>query len=94
MYLHLGQETTVLTKDMLGIFDLDTSTISKHSREYLARAEREGRVVNTSSELPKSFVVSVGRKGRVYICQNSTATIKKRLDLLEKNAKKIHNLML
>ncbi len=58
MYLHLGQETIVDTENIIGIYDMDTSTVSKWSREYLNRAEKEGRVINVSFfDLPKSFIV-------------------------------------
>ena len=50
MYLHLGQDTVIQTKDIIGIFDLENSTISKYTREYLAKAEKEGKVVNVSME--------------------------------------------
>ena len=78
MYLHLGQECIIRTKEILGIFDLDSSTLSKHTRDYLARAEKEGRVVNVTAELPKSFIVTTGEKAKVYISQISAATLKKR----------------
>ena len=52
MYLHLGQDTVIQTKDIIGIFDLENSTISKYTREYLAKAERSGRVINVSMEMP------------------------------------------
>ena len=45
MYLHLGQDTVIKTDEVLGIFDLDTATISKYTREYLAQAEKKGRLV-------------------------------------------------
>ena len=77
MYLHLGQDTILRTKEILGIFDLDTATLSKHTRDFLARAEKEGRVVNVTGELPKSFIVTQGQAG-VYITQSSAATLKKR----------------
>jgi len=57
MYLHLGNEKVVPHSEIIGLFDLDTSTVSKITRDFLARAEKEGRVVNVSYELPKSFVV-------------------------------------
>ena len=38
MYLHLGQDIVVKTEEVLGIFDLDTATISKNTRNYLAHA--------------------------------------------------------
>ena len=82
MYLHLGQDTMINTKEVIGIFDLDTSTLSKKSRDFLAKAEKEGRVVNTSMELPKSFVVTDQKNGVVYISQLSAPTLKKRVDIL------------
>ena len=35
MYLHLGGDKVVKTKDIIGIFDMDTSTVSKNTRDYL-----------------------------------------------------------
>ena len=46
MYLHLGQDTVIKMEEIIGIFDLETSTISKITRKYLADAEKAGRVVN------------------------------------------------
>ena len=58
MYLHLGQESIVRTRDILGIFDLDTASLSRHTRDYLAAAEKAGRVVTVTGELPKSFILT------------------------------------
>ena len=83
MYLHLGSDVVVLKKSIIGIFDLDTATISKHTKNYLALAEKEGRVVNVSYELPKSFVVSIEKdRAVVYISQLSSQTLNKRFGLL------------
>lgn len=82
MYLHLGQDTVVSDSDVLGIFDLDTSTVSKSTRDYLSVAEKEKRVINVSFELPKSFVVCADKKEgkvRVYISPISSSTLKKRM---------------
>lgn len=82
MYLHLGQDTVVSDSDVLGIFDLDTSTVSKATRDYLSVAEKEKRVVNVSFELPKSFVVCADKKEgkvKVYISPISSSTLKKRM---------------
>ena len=85
MYLYLGQEHIVRTGDIVGIFDLDTSSISKKTKEYLARAEKEKRVINTSYELPKSFVVAQsGGQHRVYVSQLSAATLKSRAGALRR----------
>ena len=79
MYIHLGQETVIRTADVVGIFDLDNSTVSKHTRDFLVRAEKEKRVINVTYELPKSFVVVDDGTGlRVYISQISSTTLLKR----------------
>ena len=79
MYLHLGSDVVILKKSIIGIFDLDTSTVSKNTRNYLAKAEKEGRVVTVSYELPRSFVAAMEENGiTVYISQLSSQTLLKR----------------
>lgn len=79
MYLHLGQDTVVTFDEIIGIFDLDTATIGKATRDYLKNAEDNGRVVNVSYELPKSFIVCGDKKEKtVYISQISSSTLLKR----------------
>ena len=55
MYLHLGQDKVVSMDEIVGIFDLDTSTVSKATRDYLAKAEKDGCVTNVCTDLPKSY---------------------------------------
>lgn len=82
MYLHLGQDTVVLMKDIIGIFDMETSTISHTTRDMLAAAQKSGRVVNVSMEMPKSFVLCKdGDTTTVYISQISSLTLLKRAAL-------------
>lgn len=80
MYLHLGQDTVIKIDEIIGIFDMDTSTLSKTTCAYLAACEKKGRVVNVSMELPKSFVVCQSKQGTitVYISQISSSTLLKR----------------
>ena len=42
MYLHLGQETVVRLREVVGIFDMENATISKYTRQFLADAEKGG----------------------------------------------------
>ena len=65
MYLHLGQDTVIKMEEIIGIFDLETSTISKITRKYLADAEKAGQVVNVSMEMPKTFVICSGKLDRL-----------------------------
>lgn len=81
MYIHLGAETVVRGSEVVGIFDTDNATLSRHTREYLALAEKQGRVVSITYELPKAFVICVDAQGRetVYLSQLSAATLRKRI---------------
>ncbi len=82
MYLHLGQETVVMQEDIVGIFDLDNTTVSKTTRDYLTCAEKEKRVTNVSFELPKTFVLTNNKKegSKIYISQISSSTLLKRAE--------------
>ena len=85
MYLHLGQDTVVKLSEVVAIFDLENASIAKATKRYLALAQKQGLVVNVSTELPKSFVVCVDEKGRttVYISQISSASLKKRTNFVK-----------
>ena len=76
MYLHIGEDTLVRDKDIIGIFDMDTSTVNKATRDYLSKAEKDKRIIYVNYELPKSFVVC---DDRIYVCPLNTATLLKRL---------------
>ena len=78
MYLHLGQNTIVHESEILGIFDLDITSQSYRTRQYLNRAERNGEVVSISEELPKSFVVCDDGQQTVYLSQLASSTLLRR----------------
>ena len=81
MFLHLGQYTVIKTDEIIGIFDLDNTTVSKATREYINTASKLGECVTVSSyELPKSFIIlSENNKKTVYISPYNTSTIYKRI---------------
>ncbi len=79
MYLHLGQNTVITHDEIIGIFDLDNTTVSKKTRDYLNIAEKQGRINVVSSELPKSFIVcNQNDEIKIYLSQISCATLLKR----------------
>ena len=82
MYLHLGQSVVVPFRDIIGIFEMDNTTSSRLTRDFLARAERDGRVVDISGDLPKSFALCRAREGPavVYLSQLSAATLRGRVE--------------
>lgn len=81
MYLHLGADTVVKTDSILAVCDLDNTSSSHITRDYLRAAETAGRVVNVAEDLPKSFVVCrENGVTRVYLSQLNTATLLKRAE--------------
>ena len=82
MYIHLGGDYVVAERDIIGIFDLENTTVSKHTRDFLKVSEKRKEVVYTSYELPKSFVLTTNKdNNKVYISQISPVTLNKRLGL-------------
>ncbi|MBQ4427416.1 MAG: DUF370 domain-containing protein [Oscillospiraceae bacterium] len=77
MYLYLGGNIIIHEQDIVGIFDLDNSSESKWTRRLLSEADREGRIVSSADELPRSFVLS--RTGLVYLSVLSTETLRQRV---------------
>ncbi len=70
----------VNTKDIVGIFDIENTSVSKNTKEFLNFASKNKRVVNCTFEMPKSFVVCLDEEftETVYISQMSCATLLKR----------------
>lgn len=79
MYLSIGSDMAVRADTVVGIFDLDNTTCSRHTREFLRRAEEAGQVVSATEELPKAFVLTREfTMDRIYLTQFSAATIERR----------------
>ncbi len=77
MYVHAGNNRIIRTRDIIGIFDMDTATIATATREYLRKAEKDDRMINIKEEIPKSFIVTSDDKqtDKVYVSQISTAAL-------------------
>jgi len=79
LYLHIGQNTTILSKSIIGIFDLDHSSSSKITRDFLRIQEQKHRVINVSDDLPRSFLICEEQGSiRIYLTQISSSTLLRR----------------
>ncbi len=79
MYLHLGNDVVVRKDEVIAVFDMDNTTISKHSRKFLTEAEKAGAVIDITDDLPKSYIVTgFGDEIRVFISSVSSKTLYKR----------------
>ncbi len=85
MYIHLGNNIMLPTDEIIGIFDLENTSISKRTRDFLSRAEKEGKVITISYDLPRSFVIAGKNKNdtKIYISQISSSTLLKRTGYID-----------
>ena len=75
MFLSIGNDMAVRDRSIIGIFDLDNTSTSKRTREFLNRAEREGEVI-PCDDLPKSFILTAEYGfSRVHLTALNAATL-------------------
>ena len=76
MFLHVGNHKNLRKKNIIGIFDADTATVSTTTRKFLSGASRRGEVEAASEEIPKSFVLYEKKDGfGICFSQISTAAL-------------------
>ena len=80
MYLHLGNDVTVSGKNVIAILDMENTTISKITREFLHMAQEEGFIEEVApEEIPKSYIIcEVDKRSCIFISPISAATLLKR----------------
>ncbi len=74
--VYLGGETFIKDTDIIGVFDIDTSSVSKKTRDFLEYNEKEKNVVYSNIyEFPRSFILT---KDKVFITPTSTITLNRK----------------
>lgn len=78
-YINIGATQIVLKKDIVGIFDLDSSSTTTDTKRFLAKCQEEKHLIPVGNDIPKSFVLTAeGHKEKVYITQLSVNSIEGR----------------
>jgi hypothetical protein len=83
MYLHAGNNKNIREKNIIGIFDIESSTVSDLTKKYLSEAEKRGEVESAAGEeLPKSFILYFDNNQEFKVClsQLSTASLDGRIE--------------
>ena len=79
MYLNIGKNQVIRKDSILGIFDLDSSSQSWLTREFLSAAEKAGQIVNTAEDIPNSFLLcEENGKIRVFLTQSTSRTLRRK----------------
>lgn len=82
MFLHLGENVVVPIKDIIGIFDLQTTMYGSDTSAFLRMAEEDGFIERISKEKPKSFVIAeVNKMSKIYLSPISSSTLTKRTNI-------------
>ena len=84
MFLHIGEGKILNKKDIVAVFDLETTSMSKKTRDFLKKSEKNSIVEYVSNEIPKSYIVcNSNGKTKVYISQISSQTLYKRAERID-----------
>lgn len=75
MYISLGNDVTVSEKDIIGIFDIEKTSVVRSVNDYLSGCQKNNKIYYVSLDMPKSFVVC---ENVVYVTNVGAATIGKR----------------
>lgn len=81
MFLHLGENIVVPIKDVIGIFDYESTVYSVDTIQFLRMAEEDGFVERINDERPKSFIIAeVDNMSKIYLSPISSSTLSKRAE--------------
>lgn len=84
MYLHIGNGESVRDEEIIGIFDLDTSTVSSITKKFISENQKEGCVEYADSDIPRAFVlVGKNKKYKIRLSRISTAGLRLRAESVD-----------
>jgi len=82
MFLHVGSNTVIKKKDIIGFFDIDSKVTPETTKKFLRRCEREGKTLLAGNDLPKSFILTSDKKeDRVIFTHLSSKTLEGRAEI-------------
>ena len=83
MYLHIGNGEIVVKEEIIGIFDMDTATVSAQTKKFLAKAEQKNEIRYSDSDIPKSFIICLEKdhSQKILFSRISASALKFRKDI-------------
>ncbi len=78
MFLHIGGDVVLPMKNIVMIMDLETTSVSKDTKEFLRKTQEKGIITSISEDLPKSFVITeTDKECKIYLSPISSVTYEK-----------------
>lgn len=76
IFLNIGKNKSIKNKDIIGIFDMDNTTVSQNTRKFLSINEKNKTVISATDEIPKSYIVCrENGKIKIYFSQFSSSAL-------------------
>lgn len=80
MHINIGANKLVRKKEIVGIFDLDTASHEKDTKDFLKACEKKKILEMCGNDLPKAFVLTASEKkkqknSRIYLTTLSSASL-------------------
>lgn len=77
MFLHIGNGQSVRKRDIVGIFDLDTATVSRITKDFINK--NNSKIEYNDSDLPRAFVLCErDGENKISLSRISTLGLKQR----------------
>ena len=75
-FLNITKNLYLKSSSVIGIFDLDSSTVSKSTRIFLRKSQEEKKLISVSSDIPTSFIITKDNdEEKVYFVQFSSSSL-------------------
>ena len=79
-YLNVGNNRSIPVSGIVGIFDIDSTTVSRNMRDWLRACEREGILISVATSLPKSVILYDDGVGRsVWFSSFNASVLRSRM---------------
>lgn len=84
MFLHIGGDVVIPMRNVIAILDIETTTLSRDTKDFLKVAEEEGFIEAISNDLPKTFIITeIDKKSKIYLSPISSVTLNKRAGYID-----------
>ncbi len=84
MYLHISKKKKISNNDIIGIFDMDTASVGKETKQFLSMMQKRGSVISDLGDIPKSFVMYSTEKGtEIALLKFSSSSVEKKVNAFD-----------
>ena len=81
MYLHIGNGQSIKKESIIGIFDLDTATVSTVTKRFINKFQKNNKIKYGDTDLPRAFILyEDGKEEKISLSRISSFGLKMRAE--------------